>query len=82
MLRVLQVPRMMSSLPKEMTRRSGETGVSVTCKARGKPAPSVVWLFNKKVIDDKKEYLYTVNTSTLDNRNEQSVIVTSTLYFR
>ena len=73
----------MSSLPQEMVRRAGETGVFITCQARGKPAPLVQWRINNINIDDDQQFLYTVNTTTLKgNRNDDSVIVVSTLYFR
>ena len=82
-LEVVQVPRIMSSLPQEMVRRAGETGVMISCQARGKPAPRVTWTRDSVNIADDKQFLYTVNTTTLEgNRNEQSVIVMSTLYFR
>ena len=61
--------------------RSGETGVSLSCQARGKPAPEVKWMFGDERISDDSE-MFIINTTSVTNRNDKSVMVWSTLYFR
>ena len=81
MLRVVQKPRIVTTLPQEIVRRSGETGVSLSCQARGKPAPEVKWMFGDERISDDSE-MFIINTTSVTNRNDKSVMVWSTLYFR
>ena len=84
-LRVFQSPRLLSPLAEEMTRRQGETGVSLSCQGQGKPSPLVTWLRDNVALVSDKEGLFTVNTTELrrkGDRRDKSVTVLSTLYFR
>ena len=84
-LRVFQVPRLVSPLAEEMTRRQGETGVSLSCQGQGKPAPRVTWLRDNVSLVSDQEGLFTVNSTELrrkGDRRDKSVTVLSTLYFR
>ena len=81
MLRVVQTPRIVTTLPQEIVRRSGETGVSLSCQARGKPAPEVKWMFEGRRLSESGD-MFQVNTTTVTNRNDKSVMVWSTLHFR
>ena len=84
-LRVLQAPRLLTPLAEEMTRRQGETGVSLSCQGRGKPAPRVTWLKDNVTLQSDQEGLFSVNTTELrrkGDRRDKSVTVLSTLYFR
>ncbi|XP_071454831.1 cell adhesion molecule Dscam1 isoform X1 [Hetaerina americana] len=44
LLRVHQPPRFMSKLQPHVTRKAGDTNLSVTCAAQGKPRPIVRWM--------------------------------------
>ena len=61
-LRVFQAPRLLTPLAEEMTRRQGETGVSLSCQGQGKPAPLVTWLRDNQSVSDEGR-LYSVNTT-------------------
>ena len=86
-LRVLQAPRLLAPLAEEMTRRQGETGVSLSCQGRGKPGPRVTWLKDNVTLADSQEFLFSVNTTELRRvgtmvAGDRSVSVLSTLHFR
>ncbi|XP_071537068.1 hemicentin-2 [Panulirus ornatus] len=43
-VRVYQPPRILEKLPETAIHRIGETDLSLTCRAQGKPQPSIRWL--------------------------------------
>ena len=81
-LRVLQPPRVVSHLPAQLTRRAGQTGLSLTCQARAKPSPRVQWAFRGEEIGGEGSALYSINTTVLSRDSLQPVTVISSLHFR
>jgi len=68
-------------------KKQGETGFSLTCRARGKPTPKVIWMHNQQLIsneptfnqyDDQLVSMYRIETTV---NQDQSNNVESILHF-
>ncbi|XP_022231251.2 Down syndrome cell adhesion molecule-like protein Dscam2 isoform X2 [Drosophila obscura] len=79
-LEIHQPPQFLAKLQQHMTRRVGDTDYTVTCSAKGKPAPSVKWLKDDVEIIPELN-LYEVQTNPDQGLNGM-VTVQSQLKFR
>lgn len=79
-LEIHQPPQFLAKLQQHMTRRVADTDYTVTCSAKGKPAPSVKWLKDAVEILPE-ENLYEVQTNPDQGLNGM-VTVQSQLKFR
>ncbi|XP_034126244.1 Down syndrome cell adhesion molecule-like protein Dscam2 isoform X3 [Drosophila guanche] len=79
-LEIHQPPQFLAKLQQHMTRRVGDTDYTVTCSAKGKPAPSVKWLKDDVEIIPEVN-LYEVQTNPDQGLNGM-VTVQSQLKFR
>lgn len=78
-LEVHQPPQFLAKLQQHMTKQVGDYSYNVTCSAKGKPRPEVIWLKNGKEIEPELN-LYNVQNDPVDGPNGM-VTVHSTLKF-
>ncbi|XP_055680977.1 hemicentin-2-like isoform X1 [Lutzomyia longipalpis] len=78
-LEVHQPPQFLAKLQQHMTKRVGDYNYNVTCSAKGKPRPEIIWLKNGKEITPEPN-LYEVITDPVEGPNGM-VTVHSTLRF-
>lgn len=76
---VHQPPQFLAKLQQHVTKRVGDYSYTVTCSAKGKPRPEVVWLKNAKEIEPEMN-LYTVQSDPVEGLNGETT-VHSTLKF-
>lgn len=79
-LEVHQQPQFLSKLQQHVTRANGEDGYSVTCSAKGKPKPTIIWKKDNINITEEA-MLYEIKTVPIDGGNGMWTI-TSTLQFK
>lgn len=80
-VRVHQPPRILENLPETAIHRISETGLSLTCRAQGKPQPSIRWLKDGEELSPADGYYdILVEQSSLGKNNAYTV--QSTLQFR
>lgn len=61
-LEVHQPPQFLAKLQQHMTRRTGDNDFAVTCSAKGKPKPTIIWLKDgKEIMPDSN--LYDIKTN-------------------
>lgn len=78
-LTVHEQPRISLRPRPQNTKKTGDVGFSITCRARGKPKPTVKWFHHRKVILDNSS-IYRIET--LDNIEDNNAYsVQSTLIF-
>lgn len=79
-LEVHQAPQFIAKLQQHMTRRVADTDFTVSCSAKGKPPPSVMWLKDGVEIGGAGQSLFEVRNNPIEEHIGM-VIVQSTLRF-
>lgn len=78
-LTVREPPSIIIKMPPQFRKKQGDRGFSVTCKARAKPRPSVIWLHNSQEVNTDSG-LYRIDTRE-EKEDKDIYNVQSTLYF-
>lgn len=78
-LTVREPPSMIIKMLPNYRKKQGDKSFNLTCKARGKPRPTVSWLHNGMEIDPENG-LYRIDNRE-DKEGQESRILVSTLYF-
>lgn len=79
-VQVHQPPRILEDLPKTATHRQGKTDLSLTCRAQGKPQPSIKWLKDGEEINPA-DGLFSILVEPSSVGQNAAHIVQSTLQF-
>ncbi|ROT74728.1 putative hemicentin-1 [Penaeus vannamei] len=79
-VRVYQPPRILENLPESAIHRISKTDLSLTCRAQGKPQPSIRWLKDGVELN-ASDGLYDILVEQSRNQNA-AYTVQSTLQFR
>lgn len=80
-LSVEQEPRIVSGLQERILRKTGDTGLIMSCSGIGKPKPDVVWYKNGVALDPDARALYTISVSAQQSYPATTTNVISTLRF-
>ena len=62
-LDVVQEPRIVSGLQERVLRKAGDTGLILSCSAIGRPAPTLSWFKDGKLIDLNDDRLFRITVS-------------------
>lgn len=79
-LEVHQPPQFIAKLQQHMTKRVGDYNYNVTCSAKGKPRPDVIWLKNGKEIEPELN-LYTVQSNPVEGLNGETTVHSTLKFF-
>jgi len=80
-LNVEQKPRIVSGLQERILRKTGDTGLVMSCSGIGKPKPDVTWFKNGIVIDPSNKTQYSITISAQQSYPQTTTNVISTIRF-